>query len=151
MQIREFDKNNEAEVKHLFQVQQNAYRIEAHLLGVEPESFYPMKETIEALKSSPDQGFVSVFDGQIVGAIFLEKSGETIIISKLVVDPNFFRRGIAKSLVGHCLDTNPGKVFLVGTGALNLPAIQLYQNFGFKIFKEELVEVNLKFVKLKRQ
>jgi ribosomal protein S18 acetylase RimI-like enzyme len=150
MQIRRANMKNKTEVGCLFRIQQAAYSIEAEILGLKPNAFFPLRETVEELQHSSDEVWVYLLDDVVTGAIFLEKSGDCLAISKLVVDPSFFRRGIAKSLVRHCLNLHLNTEFHVGTGALNRPAILLYESFDFKIFHEEIVESNLKIVKLKR-
>jgi ribosomal protein S18 acetylase RimI-like enzyme len=67
-----------------------------------------------------------------------------------VVDPRFFRKGIAKRLLSHCFNLFPDQEFNVGTGAANVPAIQLYRSFNFEIMREEIVDHSLKILKLRR-
>jgi ribosomal protein S18 acetylase RimI-like enzyme len=87
----------------------------------------------------------------IVGAVSIEKLDDSILISKLVVDPTFFRRGVAKALIAHCLQSYPKQHFQVGTGADNQPALRLYQSLGFKIFATEAIEHNLNIIRLRRE
>lgn len=146
--MRPFNGSNVDEIKRVFQIQQRAYSVEAKIL--ETDSFFPLQETLEEFRITTDEGYVAIFDSKIVGALFLEKSKESILISKLVIDPNFFRKGCAKALIENVLNLYPNLEFQVGTGAANTPAIQLYQKFGFEIFKQELVDGNLKVVKLRK-
>lgn len=150
MQIRAIEKKNLSEINRLYELQQEAYKVEADRIGVRVDLFYPLKETLDELQNSTDEIFVSLADGLITGAISLEKLEGSLLISKLVVDPKFFRRGIAKALVGHCFKLYPKEEFQVGTGATNSPAINLYQSFRFEIFKEIIVEPDLRVVKLRR-
>lgn len=150
MHIRGLEKSNLTEMKRLYQIQQAAYLIEAGLLGLEAHDFFPLKETFSDFKNLIDEIFVCCEDDLIVGSIFLKKTESSILISKLIVDPSFLRRGIAKALVMHCLQLHPQQDFQVGTGADNHPALQLYQTLGFMIFATETVEPNLIFVKLRR-
>jgi ribosomal protein S18 acetylase RimI-like enzyme len=149
-QIRFADLNNKAELNQIFHIQQAAYAIEAKILELETEEFLPLRESLTELQSTSDEVWVYHLDDVIAGAIFLEKSEERILISKLIVDPKLFRRGIGKALVWHCLELYPESEFHVGTGSANHPAIDLYLSCNFKIFMEEMVEPNLKIVKLKR-
>ena len=53
-------------------------------------------------------------------------------ICRLVVHPNHFRKGIARSLVGYVIENvAKGKKTTVSTGAKNIPAKKLYSMFGF--------------------
>ncbi|MBL7544316.1 MAG: GNAT family N-acetyltransferase [Bdellovibrionaceae bacterium] len=150
MQIRPLEKKNHTEIARLYQIRQAAYTIEAGLLSIQPDLFFPLQETLNDLQNSTDEIFVSVMDGSITGAIFLEKLIASIVISNLFVDPKFFRRGIARALIAHCLSLYPKKEFHVGTGKLNSPAIRLYETFKFEPLKEKIVEPNLRIIKLRR-
>ena len=56
----------------------------------------------------------------------------TLDIHRLIVHPNHFRRGIAQHLLEFVLKLElNAKSYIVQTGALNLPAIGLYQKLGF--------------------
>jgi RimJ/RimL family protein N-acetyltransferase len=146
--IRPIDKQNRVELENIFQLQQRAYEVEAKILRA--KSFPPLKETIDDLKNSKDEGFVYIVGSVPVGAIFLEESESYKLISKLVIEPEFFRKGHARALVRHVLGLYPSAEFQVGTGAANDPALNLYKSLGFQIFSERMVEGNLKVVKLQR-
>jgi ribosomal protein S18 acetylase RimI-like enzyme len=150
MQIRRADKQNTAELDSVFRIQQSAYALEAKILGLNTDDFFPLRETIRNIQNSTEEIWVHLRSDVVNGAIFLENLEEYRVISKLVVDPIFFRQGIAKSLIQHCLNLYPKSEFHVGTGAFNQPAILLYESFNFKVFQEDIVEPNLKIVKLKR-
>lgn len=149
MQIRRAKLKDKTELNSLFRIQRAAYTVEARILDLKPDAFFPLQESIGDLENSSDEVWVHLSADVVTGAIFLEKSSDCLVISKLIVDPNF-RRGIGKSLVRYCLSLYPNTEFNVGTGALNQPAILLYQSFNFEIFHEEFVEANLKLVKLRR-
>ena len=70
----------------------------------------------------------------LAGAISFEREGCIVTICRMMVHPNFFRRGIASSLLQHILmeqELNGATRFIVSTGTENLPAIRLYESFGF--------------------
>lgn len=148
MHIRLFNKRDLLEQKRVFQIQQQAYAVEAKILGV--STFPPLNETLEDLQRSTDEGLVAFVDEKLAGAIFLEKKENFVLISKLVVDPGFFRRGVGQSLVERSLKLYPKNPFHVRTGALNKPAIELYKKFGFKIAQERMIDDSLKIVLMKR-
>ncbi len=54
------------------------------------------------------------------------------MICSFVVDPEHFRKGVASSLLDHVLTKRDWTKAVVETGADNLPAIRLYEKFGFK-------------------
>jgi len=150
MGIRSWDRSNQSENLRIFEIFKKAYEVEADLLGVSRHLFFPLQLALDDLKNTLDEVWVLDISGTLAGAIFLEKSQDSITISNLVVDPKFFRQGIAKSLITLILKSYPNLEFFVRTGALNFPAIQLYQKFQFLHVSEETVEHNIRILKLKR-
>ena len=146
MQIRKFDQNNKAELKQVYSVQIAAYTVEADIVGA--ETFPPLHGTLQELRDSRDESYVYLVDDVAIGAIFLEMTATSVLISKLIVLPNFFRRGVARTLISHCLKLYPDTDFEVGTGSGNFPALELYRSFGFRIFEEALLEENIRICRL---
>ena len=147
MQIRKFDQNNKAELKQVYSVQIAAYTVEADIVGA--ETFPPLHGTLQELRDSRDESYVYLVDDVAIGAIFLEMTATSVLISKLIVLPNFFRRGVARTLISHCLKLYPDTDFEVGTGSGNFPALELYRSFGFRIFEEALLEENIRICRLR--
>ena len=54
----------------------------------------------------------------------------------MVVDPVFFRQGIARKLMEYVFNTFDSKLFVVETGLENGPATKLYKKFDFKEIKQ---------------
>jgi ribosomal protein S18 acetylase RimI-like enzyme len=69
--------------------------IEARLL--QTSDFPPLCETIDDMNIEGPTGFVDVIDDNITGAVTVDALTNT----RLVVDPAYFRQGIAKSLLQH--------------------------------------------------
>ncbi|OAN14513.1 GNAT family N-acetyltransferase [Exiguobacterium undae] len=115
----------------LHRLQQRAYQVEADLIGVSDSP--PLQQTPAQLVHEQPSGYVYCLDEQLVGALTIEQ--ETI--TRLVVAPDYFRQGIAKHLL-----------HFVSTAAANLPAIALYQQFGFRqvdqVSRDTIVLVTLK-------
>jgi ribosomal protein S18 acetylase RimI-like enzyme len=63
--------------------------------------------------------------------IEIDHNNSATLIRSLVVDPFFFRQGIAKKLMEFVLDTFDSNLFVVETGLENGPATALYEKFGF--------------------
>ena len=148
MLIRKFDQQSTQELNQVYEIQIAAYRAEAKIIGA--IVFPPLHGTRQELADSRDESFVSLQDNRPTGAIFLEMMASSVLISKLIVAPEFFRRGIAKKLISHCLTLYPQADFEVGTGSANYPALQLYRSFGFRIFEEATVEENIRICRLQR-
>lgn len=130
-------------------MQLDAYKIEAKILGV--DTLPPLNETFQEFELSTDEGFVCLEGAALIGAVFLERSIASILITKLAVDPLFFRKGAARRLIEHCLAAYSNSEFHVNTGAANYPALELYRSFGFEVITETIVEGSLKVSRLQRR
>ncbi len=114
----------------VLELQKLSYRIEADLIG---SNLIPgLHETLAQLQESGET-FYGFFEAQILcGAISYKLEHHTLDIHRLVVHPDHFRKGIARSLLEFVLKLElHAKRCIVQTGALNLPAIGLYQKMGF--------------------
>ncbi|OXM17489.1 GNAT family N-acetyltransferase [Paenibacillus herberti] len=111
-------------------LQTAAYLVEARLIGF--DGIPQINETHEALLTSNGIFYGCRLDGRLAGAIALEEeSPGELTIDRLVVHPDFFRNGIGRFLLRQTLELYPNVDWLVSTGALNAPAIQLYLSMGF--------------------
>lgn len=67
-----------------------------------------------------------------------------LCISRLIVHPQFFRRGIGYALVQHIINSGGKAVkYTVSTGAANDPAKSLYKKLGFVEIQDVEVEPNV--------
>ena len=134
----------------IYQVMQASYQVEADLLKV--DDFFPLRRTADDIRNSTTR-FVGCFvAGELAGVLELEKleNGSSLIAST-VVHPNYFRRGVASALLGSILGDKNLKNLQVSTAAQNLPAIRLYQKFGFVIYTQKTLPDGMTLVKLKRK
>ncbi len=108
-----------------------AYRVEADLLQL--EDFPPLRRTIADIQASGSEFIGFVVNGQIQGVVELEHEGGMCInIASLVVAPAVFRQGIGAALIAHVLDAYPANLLTVSTALKNVPAVRLYEKFGFQ-------------------
>ncbi|SEM58592.1 GNAT family N-acetyltransferase [Paenibacillus sp. OV219] len=129
--IAAIDLNDEPQVRELLNVQLLSYNVEARLIG-----FYDipgLRDTVDTLQACGEQFFGYWQQDALAGAVSFKDENGCIDIHRLVVHPDFFRRGIGEQLVSHVLDTFQHRAarFIVSTGAANLPAIRLYTKLGF--------------------
>ncbi len=111
-------------------IQHKAYEVEAHLIG--SKNIPPLQETIEQLKEA-NEIFLGYFEDKLLlGFIAVEDEEQNLRISRLVVNPQYFSKGIGTKLVQHVLNKfRNGRKVIVSTGNGNLPAKRLYEKFGF--------------------
>lgn len=117
----------------LWRLQHAAYRIEAKLIGV--PDLPPLHDTTASLQASEETfwGYRDG-DGELIGAIAAEiaKDGSGVI-SRMMVHPDHFRQGIAGALISHMMHAwDQVAVWEVTAEARNLPAIALYERYGFE-------------------
>ena len=133
-------------VSHL--LQREAYEIEATLIG--SRNIPPLQESIEKLKNA-EETFLGYFnESHLVGFIAVEEEAPHLRISRLVVSPRHFKKGIGKALVQYVLDNKPKEqIVIVSTGEANYPARHLYEKLEFtlrRIFNAEGISI-LEFIR----
>jgi ribosomal protein S18 acetylase RimI-like enzyme len=126
------------DIRRVFQV---SYKIEAELLGA--VHFPPLSRRIEAFYNCPND-FVGYYeDHKLVAVIEMKKEVSSMHIQSLVVDPDYFRRGIARKLIQFVLEHYTITQFTVETGRDNGPARKLYEGFGFVLEKTYTAAENI--------
>lgn len=131
--IEELNHKNEKTAKDMLAIQQPAYRIEAEMMGF--HGIPQLSETIADLQKS-EETFIGYSEEELQGFISYREEEEGIDIYRLVVHPNHFRKGIARSLLTFLLEKYEGYNFIVSTGSANIPGRKLYEAFGFTEQKE---------------
>lgn len=114
------------QVRAIFQV---SYAVEADLL--QAVDFPPLKRKISEFLTCEADFYGFSIEGVIAAVIEIKTDMKAIHIQSLVVDPYYFRRGIANKLMQFVLEKYKAHLFTVETGVLNIPAIQLYTKLGF--------------------
>jgi ribosomal protein S18 acetylase RimI-like enzyme len=115
----------------VLELQREAYRVEAHLIG--SDEIPALSESLRELQSSGETFLGAFLDGALAGAISWKLDGDTIDLHRLVVDPSHFRRGVGVALVRRALASEPtARQATVQTGAANTPAATLYLEEGFE-------------------
>jgi ribosomal protein S18 acetylase RimI-like enzyme len=131
IEFARLDLGDRAIAMEVLDVQRRAYRIEADLIG--SDAIPPLRETLEELQACGETFLAAIDDGEIVGAVSWRLVDGTLDIHRLVVRPDHFRRGIARSLVRAALEAEPlARQAIVQTGAQNTPAKALYLREGFE-------------------
>ncbi|MNP17721.1 Acetyltransferase (GNAT) family protein [compost metagenome] len=119
----------------LWRLQQVAYRLEAEKIGF--KEIPPLLDTVETLSQCDEAFFGEVDeDGELQGAIAIKsETTGTMTITRMMVQPGQFRKGIAKGLIQYILDLHVEvPLFIVSTGTRNNPAFTLYLKVGFVPF-----------------
>ena len=127
-------KNNDLEIsKKIRSVFQLSYKVEAKILNA--TDFPPLKRSLENYVNSNTAFFGYLKNQELAGVIEIEHNDNFTHINSLVVDPGFFKQGIARKLMEYVINTFDSKLFVVETGLENGPATELYKKFDFKEVK----------------
>ncbi|MGG4489270.1 GNAT family N-acetyltransferase [Metabacillus idriensis] len=132
--IKHLNHKDYSTAEKILQIQIPAYLFEAELIGF--KGIPQLKETASDITGSSETFIGCMMDNEIRGVLSYEREEEDLNICRLVVHPDYFRLGIASTLLDYLLKKNSNKRVTVSTGSKNIPAIALYQSFGFKKIKE---------------
>ena len=83
----------------LLAIQRAAYRVEADLIS--SDAIPQLHESLDELQAAAETWHGLFVDTTVAGAISHRVVDGVVDIHRLVVDPVFFRRGIARRLVEH--------------------------------------------------
>ena len=127
--IRPLDLTDQALAERLLTIQHAAYAVEAELIGF--DGIPPLQEDLAGLMASTEY-WLGRYDGDtLVGAVAYEPTGDSVDISRLIVDPAYARRGHGRALLDHLDQLEPRPISVVSTGSANTPAVSLYKSRGY--------------------
>ena len=131
--IQKLDNSNPKIAEQIRDIWQVSYPVEAKMLGA--KVFPPLERSLEDFISC-ENTFWGYFNKEELAAVteIIYNSNYTHIRS-LVVDPRFFRQGIASELVQFTLSHYNSALFIVETGEANGPACALYKKFDFELME----------------
>jgi ribosomal protein S18 acetylase RimI-like enzyme len=118
------------EAARIYQIFQRSYPFEGRLLGVLDKDFPPLQRTAGMIAKSETIFYGYFQEGLLAGVMELTLSG-VVRINSFVVDPNYFKKGIGSKMMQLVLKEFEASQYIVETGKQNVPAISLYEKFGF--------------------
>lgn len=139
--IEYIDITQQSVAKKVLDVQIPSYQIEAEIIGF--NGIPQLNDTVESLITSSEIFYGYFVDTNLAGAIAFVIEDNVLDIHRLIVHPNYFRRGIGESLVQYILNLDPSfKKYIVRTGSKNTPAKNLYKKSGFFEVEDQEVAPN---------
>lgn len=115
----------------VWRLQHAAYYVEAQYIG--QSVLPPLMDTIHSLQNCGESFYGVMTDDELVGAISCHGDDDTVTICRLMVHPDYFRRGIAKEMLIHAETLYAEtRMFKVAAGSDNIPAIRLYESMGYR-------------------
>ncbi|WP_396128000.1 GNAT family N-acetyltransferase [Exiguobacterium mexicanum] len=88
--------------------------------------------TVEVIQNLPGTSYGLYNDERLIGFITVEAAETTVEVTKLCIDPTYFRARLATTLLEHVLSLHEDKLVYVHTGKHNGPAKKLYTKLGFE-------------------
>jgi ribosomal protein S18 acetylase RimI-like enzyme len=140
------DSETSHKIRSVFQV---SYAIEADLLKA--NDFPPLKRSIESFLSSSNTFYGYLKNSELAGVAEIDHTNKAIHIQSLVVNPKFFRQGIASKLIEFVLNSYDSNLFTVETGLENQPATTLYKKFNFKEVKQWDTDHGIRKIRFERK
>jgi ribosomal protein S18 acetylase RimI-like enzyme len=131
--INKLDNSNVEVANQIFTVFQNSYKVEAQLIGV--IDFPPLSRSAKNIEDSKTRFYGFSENKSLAAVIEVSMNNKFLEIDSLIVDPAYFRKGIAGKLISYVLDVFEYSEATVETAVVNEPAINLYKRHGFVEFK----------------
>lgn len=133
----------------IHRLQQASYAVERELLGV--DDFFPLRLTVDDIAREPDTFLGYWLENRLVGVVSYSVTGDLLDIGRMIVDPEFFRRGIAARLLEAVEErAAPNMRVTVSTGERNAPAVRLYETRGYARTKRTTLPDGLVLVRFQK-
>lgn len=119
-------------------LQKRAYQSEARLY--DDWAIPPLTQTLPSLMGEIESAIVlkAVEGCSIVGSVRAGMAGGVCSVGRLIVEPEFQRRGIGSLLLKAIEEAIPGATrFELFTGSRSEGNIRLYRRHGYEIFRRE--------------
>ena len=144
-------KAQKEDLEEILKLQYLAYQSEAKLFG--NMDIPPLKQTIEEVYDEFQKGAIlkAVDDGGvIIGSVRAFCDSGTVYIGKLMVHPSKQGQGIGTQLLLEMEKQYPNQRYELFTSTRSEKNIALYQKLGYKIYDEEQVTEELRFVYMEK-
>lgn len=138
------------DLPEILRLQYLAYQSEADLF--ENRDIPPLKQTLDEVISEYYEGIILKVevDGDIIGSVRAVLKNDTVYIGKLIVHPDFRRRGLGGRLLLEIERYFPEKRYELFTSTRSKDNIRLYERSGYRPFREEMISDELRFLYMKK-
>jgi len=139
------------DLEEILKLQYLAYQSEAALFG--NKDIPPLTQTLDEVIEEYNNGIVLKLideEGKIIGSVRANVNEGTVYIGKLMVHPDYRRKGFGKKLLTTIEDFFTEKRFELFTSTRSKDNIILYSSVGYKEFKREKVDDELVFVYMEK-
>lgn len=140
------------DLKNILELQKESYIQEAEIYN--DFNIPPLTQNLDSLKKEWQNGIVikAEKNGQIVGSVRAELVDNVCKIGKLIVKPDFQNQGIGKKLLSEIEKLFDNcSIYELFTGNMSEKNLAIYRKLGYKDYKEELIDNNLKLIYLQKR
>ena len=149
MEICKAEKNDLPEILAL---QYLAFQSEVKLFKNKNE--LPLKQPLDELAGELNNGVILKLvsdDNTIIGSVRANTKDGTTHIGKLMVHPDYRRRGLGSKLLTEIENCFPKTRYELFTATKSVNNIRLYQKRGYEIFDHKQINDELVFVYIQKQ
>ncbi|MDM2734179.1 GNAT family N-acetyltransferase [Citrobacter sp. Ct235] len=140
------------DAENILLLQQMAYQSEALLY--QDDSIPALQQTLESLRAQFTNTLLlkaSLAEGRIVGSVRGHVVGNTCHVGRLIVHPNFQRRGIGSDLLNALERQFPDITrFELFTGHKSVGNLRLYCRHGYQEYRRDPIHAGLTMIYLEK-
>ena len=142
----EINKANYEDLEEILDLQHLAYITEAQRFN--NMNIQPLTETLDELIDEYNSGLVikMTINNKIIGSIRAREENGTVHIGKLMVHPDYRRKGFGSLLLTELENLFPNKRYELFTSTRSLDNIRMYERLGYTPFKIEDEDKEISFV-----
>ena len=139
------------DLREILELQYLAYQSEADLFG--SRDIPPLRQTLDDVIDEFNNGLIlkMVVDDKIIGSVRAVEKGDTVYIGKLMVHPDFRRKGFGTKLLSEIESRFPDKRYELFTSTKSIDNIRLYQRSGYTVFDSRAFNDEITFVYLEKR
>ncbi len=144
-------KAEKEDLQKILNLQYLAYQSEARLF--DNQDIPPLKQTLEDVENEYQKGLILKAldeDKVIIGSVRAFYDDGTVYIGKLMVHPSKQGQGIGTQLLLEMEKQYPKQRYELFTSTKSEKNIALYRKLGYKIYDEEQVTEELRFVYMEK-
>lgn len=144
-------KAEKEDLQKILDLQYFAYQSEARLFN--NQDIPPLKQTLADVENEYQKGIIlKALDGDktIIGSVRAFCDNGTVYIGKLIVHPSKQGQGVGTKLLLEMEKLYPNQRYELFTSTRSEKNIAWYQKLGYKIFDEEQVTDELRFVYMEK-
>jgi len=138
------------DIPAILALQKIAFQSEAALLN--DYEIQPLRQTVEDVLAEFDNGLIlkGLLDGRIIGSVRASSDGATCYVGKLMVSPEYQRKGYGARLLSEIEKVWPHRRYELFTSDKSVGNLRLYEKMGYKPFQEKRVNAKLRFIFLQK-